>query len=167
MAIKRVLVPVDFSANSLQALEYAVQLAKPLKAGIQVLFVVEPIYFGAPDFSGATAALGAVLDEQRRSAQTQLERLQQRYAKRRVELRILLQTGVAHHAIVEAATQLKADLIVMATHGRTGVAHLLIGSVAERVVRTATCPVLTIHADQRSRRAPRRRQPSPASKQRT
>jgi nucleotide-binding universal stress UspA family protein len=159
MTIKRILVPVDFSEPSLAALEYAVSFAKPFKARLTMLFVVEPVYSAVPGFAdGATVAMADLLDQQRRSARAQLVRLEQRYAKRRVKLRALLQTGSAHRAIADAAKQTKTDMIIMATHGRTGLSHLLMGSVAERVVRSATCPVLTLRAGSRVRRsAPRRR----------
>jgi universal stress protein A len=152
MTIKRILVPVDFSPNSLSALDYAVEFAKPFKASVAVLFVVEPIAYAMPDFAGGAAVIGGLLDQQQRSARTQLRRLEERYAKRRIALRALLQTGSAYQAIADTAKQTKADLIVMGTHGRTGLSHLLLGSVAERVVRAATCPVLTLHPGHRRRR---------------
>ena len=145
MTIKRILVPVDFSPNSLHALDYAVDFAKAFKATVAVLFVVEPIAYAIPDFAGGAAMIGGLLEQQQRSGRMQLRRLEERYAKRRVRLRALLQTGSAYQAIADTARQTKADLIVMATHGRTGLSHLLLGSVAERVVRAATCPVLTLH----------------------
>jgi nucleotide-binding universal stress UspA family protein len=163
MTIKRILVPVDLSPNSLRALDHAVDLAKPFKAELAVLFVVEPIYYAVPDFTGGAAAMGGVLDEQRRSARAQLARLEQRYAKRRVKLRTHLQTGTPYQAIVDTAKQLRTDLIVMATHGRTGVTHLLMGSVAERVVRLATCPVLTLRARAQRASASRRVGPRAAA----
>jgi nucleotide-binding universal stress UspA family protein len=152
MGIKRILVPIDFSANSLGALEYAIEFAKSSKADLAVLFVVEPLYYTVPDFTGgASAALGGLLDEQLRNARAQLRRLERRYSRRRVRLRTVLQSGTPAHAIAETARQMQADLIIMATHGRTGVAHLLLGSVAERVVRAAACPVLTLHPGKRRR----------------
>lgn len=161
MKVKRVLVPVDFSANSLHALDYAVDFAKAFKAELLVLYVVEPVYYAVPDFTGgAAAALGGVLDEQRRSARAQLLEMERRYAKRRVKLRILLQSGSAYQAIVDTARRLKADMIIMATHGRTGMSHLLMGSVAERVVRSATCAVLTL----RGGKSPKRRSPKKRSR---
>jgi nucleotide-binding universal stress UspA family protein len=143
--IKRILVPLDFSPPSLKALDYAADFAKPLGAELCALFVIEPIYYAVPDLAGAAAgAVGGLLEEQRKSAKQQLERLQARYARRQVKLRTLLQTGTPYQAITDAAKSLKADIIIMSTHGRTGVSHLLLGSVAERVVRSAACPVLTI-----------------------
>lgn len=145
--IKRILVPIDFSPPSLKALDYAADFAAPLSAELCVLFVIEPIYYAVPDLAGAAAgAVGGLIEEQRKSGKEQLERLQTRYAKKNVKLRTLLQTGTPYQAIVDAAKSLKADMIAMSTHGRTGVSHLLMGSVAERVVRTAACPVLTIRA---------------------
>jgi len=156
MKIKQVLVPVDFSPNSLRALEYAIELAKPFKSRLSVLFAVEPIYYVVPDFTGSPA-MGEVLTEQLRTARTQLARLAQQYAKRRIKLHTLLQTGTAYEAIADTAKQIKAELIVMATHGRTGMSHLLLGSVAERVVRVAPCPVLTLRPAQQKRAAARKR----------
>jgi nucleotide-binding universal stress UspA family protein len=154
MKVKRILIPVDFSSHSLAALDYAAELAKPFKAALLVVHVVEPIlYYTAPDFAGAAAAASAeLIDEQRRSVRARLVRLEQRYAKRRLKLRALLQTGAPYQAIADTARQEKADLIVMATHGHTGLSHLLMGSVAERVVRSAACPVLTLHPQARARR---------------
>jgi len=147
MKIKRVLVPIDFSKQSLKALDYGADFAKSLGAELVTLFVIEPIYYAVPDLAGAAAGVaGGLLDEQRKSGQQQLERLQARYAKRRIKLRALVQTGTPYQAIVDTAKSIKADLIVLSTHGRTGFSHLLMGSVAERVVRTAECPVLTLRA---------------------
>jgi nucleotide-binding universal stress UspA family protein len=158
MKLKRILVPVDFSTHSLRALDYAVELAKPFKAELAVLCVIEPIYYTVPDFAAAGAALTGLLDEQRKGGRAQLLRLERRYAKRSITLRGLLQTGTPHQAICDTAKRLKTDLIVMATHGRTGLLHVLMGSVAERVVRAASCPVLTLRAAGagRRRRAARR-----------
>ena len=154
MAIKRILVPIDLSANSLAGLDYAVELAKTLRAELDVLYVVEPLYYAMSEF--AAPAVGELLEEQRRSSRAELTRIEQRYA-RKVPLRVLQQVGTAHQTVVDTAKRLKADLIVMATHGRTGVSHLLLGSVAERVVRAAGCPVLTVRPPRTSRRQPARK----------
>jgi nucleotide-binding universal stress UspA family protein len=168
MKIKRILVPVDFSAHSLSALDYAADFARPFKAELLVLHVVEPIYYTVPDFTGgAAASMVTVIEQQRQSARTELVGLERRYAKRRVKLRTLLQTGIAaYQAVVSSAKKLRADMIIMATHGRTGLTHLLMGSVAEHVVRAAPCPVLTLRAGKGPRRRPaaKRARRRPAAK---
>jgi len=156
MNIKRILVPVDFSGNSLRALEYAIDLARPFKSELTVLNVVEPIYYATPEFTGGGAAITQLVEEQSRVSREQLRRLAQKFGKRRIKLRALIQTGSPHQVIVDTARKIRADLIVMSTHGRTGVSHLLLGSVAERVVRAATCPVLTLRAGQPRRQRARR-----------
>ena len=148
MKIKRILVPVDFSANSLHALDYAVDFSKPFKAELMVLFVVEPIYYAVPDFAGgAAAAIGGAA--RRAAPQRPRAAPAARAALRQAPhqaARAPADAAAAYQAIVDTAKKVKADLIVMATHGRTGVSHLLLGSVAERVVRAAPCPVLTVRA---------------------
>lgn len=154
MAIRRILVPVDFSSASLQALEYASEFRRPHKAELIVLHAVEPIYFAAMDgFYGAGFDASIVYQEMDRAAREQLARLAAKLRMRRIDARVLHTVGPAHQVIVDAAKKLKADLIIMSTHGRTGLAHVFMGSVAERVVRSAPCPVLTTHP----RPAPQRR----------
>jgi nucleotide-binding universal stress UspA family protein len=85
-----------------------------------------------------------LLEEQRRAAKAELADLAARLAKRGVKVRTLLREGTPHRAIVDAAKQPGTDLIVMGTHGRTGMSRLLLGSVAELVIRHAPCPVLTV-----------------------
>src|SRR4030095_3662978 len=85
-----------------------------------------------------------VYDEIERAAREQLSELARNLRRRRVNVRAVLLAGTAPQAIVESAKKMHADLLVMATHGRSGLSHLLMGSVARRVLRTAPCPVLTI-----------------------
>ncbi len=134
--IKRILVPVDFSPASLAGLQYAIELGKPFDAVVTILFVVEPLY--------SAGDMGLLLEEGQRRGREELDRLEQRLKKRGVECRAMVQIGTPYQVIADAAVRQKADLIVMATHGRTGLSHLVMGSVAERVVRTARCPVLTV-----------------------
>jgi nucleotide-binding universal stress UspA family protein len=154
--IKRILVPVDFSDPSLRALDYAIELSRRVKAELILLHSVEPVYYpAAADMYGIGFDVGNVYAEIERAARGQLSRLAGKLRARRVAVRTLLSAGTAHQVIVESAKKLKADLIIMSTHGRTGLSHVLIGSVAERVVRTATCPVLTLPG--RTSGTPRRR----------
>lgn len=155
--MKRILVPVDFSKPSMRALDYAIDLSKPFGAEVTVCSVVEPIYLAVPYADGQSAAIASLIIEQRRNAVAQLNRLRKRYSARGVDLTTCVVEGVPAEAIAAVADRLKTELIVIATHGRTGLSHLLLGSVAERVVRSAPCPVLTVRAAVRSprRAAPR------------
>src|SRR6266446_6102255 len=153
MKIKRLLVPVDFSETSLEALDYAVDFAKPFRATLTVLFVVEPVYYATPTELYGPAANWAVLSgELQRIGRQQLAELAERLKKRRVSCRTVLRTGTPYRIIVDEAKKQRADLIVMSTHGRTGLSHLVMGSVTEKVVRAATCPVLTVRGGPGARR---------------
>lgn len=146
MPIKQILVPVDFSEVSMQALDYAVELSKGFNAAVAAVFVVEPMYYAAPPTAyGAATQVAMLLDDQRKLGREQLGKIAARLTKRGVKCRTVLQEGTAYERIADTAKRLKADLIVMSTHGRTGLSHLLMGSVAEKVVRLAPCPVLTLH----------------------
>jgi nucleotide-binding universal stress UspA family protein len=154
--IERILVPIDFSDPSLQAADYAAELAKRRKAEIVLLHVVEPVYYPVVgEMYGVGLDLGNVYDDLQHSARVQLDRLAAKLRKRRVRVRAQLSLGTAHRVIVESAKKLKADLLVMSTHGRTGLSHVLIGWVALGVVRTAAGRVLTVpgRAPAKARRA--------------
>jgi nucleotide-binding universal stress UspA family protein len=145
--VKCILVPVDFSASSLKALEYAVELGRSSRAEMVLFHAVEPVYFAATGgIYGAGFDASLVYRELENAARERLAALARKLTARRLRVRTLLAVGAAHRSIADAARSVKADLIVMSTHGRTGVAHALMGSVAERVVRTAPCPVLTVPA---------------------
>ena len=155
--ITRILVPVDFSDPSLQALDYAIEFGRPFKPEFVVLHVLEPIYYPGPgDMYGPGYDMGVVYRELERAARQQLSRVAATLQKKRLTVRTLLRVGTAYHAIVETAKRIKADLIIMSTHGRTGFSHVLMGSVAERVVRSATCPVVTVRGRPLGRRRTRR-----------
>ena len=148
MAIKRIMIPVDFSDDSLKALAYARDFAKPFGAELCVLYVVEPIYYATPaDMYATSPNIAMLIDEQRRIGAQQLTRINADLKKKGARVRTLQKTGSAAQCIVDTAKSLKADLVVMGTHGRTGLAHMLMGSVAEKVVRTAACPVLTVRRE--------------------
>jgi universal stress protein A len=144
MAIKRILVPIDLADPVSPALDFAIRLAQEHAAEVTLLHVVELFYLPAPgDMYGPGSNMERVFREFEHSARDRLTRLAARL-KRPAGLRLLVRRGAAHRVIVETAKRLRADLIVMPTHGRTGWAHAILGSVAEKVVRGATCPVLTL-----------------------
>jgi universal stress protein A len=146
VSIHRILVPTDFSEYSAEALKYAVYLGKTFKSVLHLIHVFEPAYV-----SPGGVLLSVLPDEvhtwvkQLREEETQ--KLNEAAEEIRMELpgvRVLFKTGMPFVEIIKAAEEVPADIIVLGTHGRTGIAHVLMGSVAERVVREASCPVLTV-----------------------
>ena len=132
--------PIDFSPASEKALAYAVPLAKLCGARLTLLHVLEPV--ATPDF----AAFPLALDNEReaRASRLQLERVAKDLKLRSVAEKFLVRNGRAFSEITSAARTLKVDLIVISTHSRTGLKHVLMGSVAENVVRFAPCPLLVV-----------------------
>jgi universal stress protein A len=140
---KRILVPLDFSEQSLRALAYAKTLAKPFAASLDLLHVVPNPYIADP--SGRYTPLPQnFLDELEQDARTRLNEVLTPDERKAFSVRSIVKVGDPLFEIVEYARLEHVDLIVMGTHGRTGISHLFLGSVAERVVRTAPCPVLTV-----------------------
>ena len=141
--ITRLLVPTDFSPTSDIALQYALDIAPP-DAAIHVLHVVEDLGVTAayPDgfYMESPGLRGELTDE----AHKRLQDIVRRAARPHLTLTTEVLVGWPVAAIVQDAKSRDADLIVMGTHGRSGLAHALLGSVAERVLRTAPCPVLTV-----------------------
>ena len=142
--IKTLLVPIDLGEQSNAALDYAVDLAETLGARIYVLYAFELPIVGFPD--GVVLPTAELASRITTAGQAALDHAIERHTGRKVEMTALLKQGDPREMIVEQAKEVGADLIVMGTHGRRGAARALIGSVAERVVRTATVPVLTVHA---------------------
>lgn len=144
MKIERILVPVDFSASSSAAIDHAVELARGVGAVIDLVHCY-------PASVGALPPYGAALPDNthqalRDSAQKRIESARDRVAEAGVQVQAHLSADVPSHAIAEAARELDSDLIVMGTRGLSGIRHILLGSVAERTVRVAPCPVLTVPA---------------------
>ncbi len=138
--ITRILVPVDFSEHSDRALRYADTLAECLGASLHLIHAIEmPAMWGSETY---TVDLGTLLDDMtadatRRMAECLAAVPDTLSATSAVEL------GRPTEVIAQAAADCHAHLIIMGTHGRSGLSHLVMGSVAERIIRTAPCPVLT------------------------
>jgi nucleotide-binding universal stress UspA family protein len=159
MKASRILVPIDFSAGSLRALDYAVELNRTLGGETEALLVVEAVHLSNPgSVLGPGKNLRMLVDEQCRAGQTELEQLKAEYGRKGVEVGIRLELGSPADTICAVAKKDGVGMIVMATHGRTGLSHLILGSVAEHVVRLAPCPVLTIHTYESRPARKRRRQ---------
>lgn len=132
------LVPLDFSGKSRQALRYAVPLAQKFSARIVLLHVMAP----ATKRSRPGAAVPPA--RERDNAVARLDKMAARLLPRSVRSQNLVQRGRPADAIVDTASQIDADMIVMTTHGRAGFGRLFLGSTAEQVMRRAGCPVLSV-----------------------
>ncbi|HEY3302722.1 MAG TPA: universal stress protein [Candidatus Binatia bacterium] len=138
--IKKILVPSDFSGPSRRAMDYAAILAKESGAEILLLHVIESLPYSVTDTLH-------VIDHRRaleKTAGALLKNLREELIEKELAVKTRLASGTAYDEILKTSRREKADLIVMGTHGRTGMSHLLLGSVAEKVVRLAACPVLTV-----------------------
>lgn len=148
--VGKILVPVDFSECSREAMRYALMLARRLGAHVEALHV-----WTLPMVATAGDMLIAMPDQPYQRAADWMEREAQEAMDRFVSeldtggLRVAtrVEPGRAEETILSMANQGSFDLIVMGTHGRSGLSHLLMGSVAERVVRLASCPVMTVKAE--------------------
>jgi universal stress protein A len=150
--IKKILVPVDFSECSDEAMQYAAMIARRLNARVVLVHVIQPFTYGMTEtfnlvdhYTALKTIAGPLLDQAGKKLSTQ-----------GVSVETDLLSGPAHHEILQKAGRVKADLIVMGTHGRTGLEHFLLGSVAEKVVRLSPCPVLSVRPVQRTKGARKR-----------
>jgi nucleotide-binding universal stress UspA family protein len=144
LSIKKILVPIDFSSLSKKAFQYALRLAQQFETELTLVHVLEPAV--PPTFEGLEIAEPCP-EEGSPGAEKNLKRLiSSARAAGLPKVKSLFRRGFASHEIVDAAKDLKVDLIVIATHGYTGWKHFCIGSTAERVVRAAPCPVLVVRA---------------------
>jgi len=141
MLPRNILVPTDYSEMSETAIDYAVSLAAKLDARVHLLHVI-PIPFAGHELG--LAVTDTVLDGLVRGNQTALLRLADRWRGKAQFADVVLHTGDARDMILQTVNDVKADLIVMGTHGRRGISRALMGSVAESIVRLAPCPVLTV-----------------------
>ena len=141
--IQTILVPMDFGAPSEAALAYAVDLAEALGARLYLLHTYQVPLVGFP--MAAAPAVGDLAGQIAAEGQKALEAAVSKVQGRKVEITPVLKQGDPREVILEMAKDVRANLIVMGTHGRRGIARALIGSVTESVVRTADVPVLTVH----------------------
>ena len=140
VTLERILVPVDFSDCSLDALEYAAVVAQQAKASLMLLHVLEPVSYGL-DF---TLGHSRTREQVRETWTKRLEELAASLRVRQVQVESQLRGGLPSDSILDSARTLPCDFIVMGTHGRRGISHAFSGSVAEAVLRKALCPVLTV-----------------------
>ena len=142
MTITKILCPVEFSPVSEHAVAYALGLARQLGARVHLIHAWQIPVYAFPD--GAVIVGPDAVTRITQELTTSLDALVARWADREVAVEGHLVEGYPDREIKRMAQELEADLIVMGTHARTGLPHFLLGSVAERVVRTAGIPVLTV-----------------------
>jgi nucleotide-binding universal stress UspA family protein len=142
MIVQHVLVPIDFSATADRALTYAIALAQQLQARLTLLHVLDLTPVTMEDMTAT------YLDDLETDAQHLLQASRERVQRAGLQGESLLVQGTPTQTIIDTAGEQGVDLIIMGTHGRTGLAHVFLGSVAEHVVRQGPCPVLVV------RRAP-------------
>jgi nucleotide-binding universal stress UspA family protein len=144
---RRILHASDFSPASRPAFRRALDLARANRAGLTLVHVYStylPVM--GEGFVGGGQVYDKMIADIRTDAQRRLGRLVAQARKKGVRAKSLALEGIAHDRIVRAARSTRADLIVLGTHGRTGLGRLFLGSVAARVVTLAPCPVLTVRA---------------------
>ncbi len=141
-SIRHILAPHDFSEVAEYALKHALFLAEKLSARVTLLHVYDDSPYGYPDARMTRDEFETAVKE---SAARSLDAIEARVRRLNIDVDASLRRGRPWEQIVTVAAEARADLIVIGTHGRRGVARALIGSVAEKVLRMATCPVLAVH----------------------
>jgi nucleotide-binding universal stress UspA family protein len=146
LKIQKIVCPVDFSNCSQQALNYAQELAKQFGAELSIVHAYEdPAAYVTPmPMSGYVGPGAELLLELRKQLESRLEQCRKEIEAASVRVRAELLEGAPYRVVLDWAKEYGADMIVVGTHGHTGFTHALLGSVTERIVRMAGCPVLTI-----------------------
>ena len=151
--LKKLLVPIDFSESSQKALIYAVRLAQRNNSSLLLLHVFEPPQFVRqlpPDYSfEAYEEMRKLCNTSSRQSEESLVRLSRDVQKGNLVIETLHRIGTPYEEIVTVAKKMEVDLIVIATHGHTGLRHFLLGSTTERVANLAPCPVLIVRQKER------------------
>jgi len=143
--ISKILVPVDFSEHSQKALRYALAFASQFDAGVTLVHIVEQMVYPG-DWMYPPLAVSDFATEKR---EQMIERLRALDAGSGVKTHHMVRLGRAWQEVIEIAREQQSDLIILATHGYTGLKHVLLGSVAEKIVRHAPCPVLSVRPEER------------------
>ncbi|MGB9664613.1 MAG: universal stress protein [Ignavibacteria bacterium] len=143
LKISKILVPVDFSEYSKMALDYAVQFAKQFNSELTLIYVIEPIVYPS-DFGLGQIPINQVDFEIQSRAEEELQKLIKEKIPAEVNANYVVKTGKPFVEIINTAKECDCDLIIIATHGHTGIEHILFGSTAEKVVRKSPVPVLTV-----------------------
>jgi nucleotide-binding universal stress UspA family protein len=144
ITIRTILVPTDFDDCSAPTVHFAAEMAEKFNARIVLLNVVQDVELAMPDAVMPTPVAPPILNDLIAEAKKGLAKVEQVENLSRFSPQLEVRVGSPAVEIVEAAKALKVDLICIGTHGRGGLAHFILGSVAEKVIRNSPCPVLTL-----------------------
>jgi nucleotide-binding universal stress UspA family protein len=143
MQIKTILFPTDFSNGARAAMDHAISLAKDYHAKLVLLYVIQDISI-AEWYIPSSISVTDLVEDMQKSAMREMDKWYNEVAAMVKDVEKMVVRGVPFVEIIRTAKDKNADLIVIGTHGRTGIDHMLFGSTAEKVVRKASCPVLTV-----------------------
>ncbi len=138
---QNILVPIDFSEHAARALDVAIEWGRQLHAGLTLLHVIQSVDLG-PDMMSALPA--AHIETLEAELTQHMKNYLKRVEKAGVKGDFLIAHGAPFYEAIEIVKSKQIDLIIMGSHGRTGLSHMLLGSVAEKLVRLAPCPVLVV-----------------------
>jgi nucleotide-binding universal stress UspA family protein len=150
LAIQNILVPIDFSIHSKNALRYAISMAEQYGATLHLIYVIEPTIYPA-DLGFGQVVMPGMESELRVKSEEEMKMLIETEIGHKASADAVVRMGKPHQEILQEAQERNIDLIILATHGHTGVEQMLFGSTAMRVVRLAKCPVMTIRPEEESR----------------
>lgn len=145
LSMKKILLPIDFSDYSKNALRYAIDFNEQFQAEFLLLYVIEPVIYPA-DFSFGQVALPSMESELRERGQFQLDKLIEEEVPATMKAQAIIRHGKPFVEIIRVAKEEQVDMIIIATHGHSGFEQILFGSTAEKVIRKAQCPVLSIRS---------------------
>ncbi|MFW6129420.1 MAG: universal stress protein [Candidatus Aminicenantaceae bacterium] len=148
LPINKILWPTDFSEPSYNALKSAVEMAEKFGSTLYLVHVIAPIPAVAGPMGPAGFDVSLYQEELKKSASKKLKQISENKVPEKIKIQTIIKHGEAATEINRAAKEENIDLIVIATHGETGLGHLIFGSVAEKVVRNASSPVLTIRVSE-------------------
>ncbi len=143
MKIKTILFPTDFSNGARAAMDHAISLAKDYQAKLILLYVIQDISI-AEWYIPSSLSVGELVEDMEKSAWREMDKWVAEISERVKDIEKMVVRGVPFVEIIQIAQKKNVDLIVIGTHGRTGIDHMLFGSTAEKVVRKSSCPVLTV-----------------------
>lgn len=150
LLFSKILVPIDFSDYSKMALDYAVEFAKKFNSQLFLIYVIEPIVYPS-DFGLGQVPMSSIDMEIQSRAEDEMQKLVNEKVPKETKVSWIIRVGKPFIEIINEAKEKDCDLIIIATHGHTGIEHILFGSTAEKVVRKSPIPVLVVREKQENK----------------